>query len=470
VDLRVRVRRARASSIGASASGEWRICEKSYKVNATITEKDGERSGSILVEGLGFTAQGSLVKGNARLDACEDEAQKWVKDSGASMSARDATNVVAVGLEILTKERVKGVADVDVPEVLFDLLRSTLGLSNLDQLECSTEVSHDDAEDQESNDDEDSKDGEDSDEAGGEENENFDDARAENVPAARPREEWKVVVEEEESKDAEQENGFTIGVGSWVEVAKGFCLTGEGTKLQKGWKGLVEAIDGDGNAFISFCDGRKGEWVSPEDFEQLSELEAQSSHEEKNVSKVDDADVGGVDADDVADETLFVSQRMMASIKGKLAKGTVPTHTDITKLLDTSTLTEDEELVSLDVSILGIPSLDLLSSKQAAAEWTAAFVKKHGLKSAAELCVKAELDEENEEEDEEEEEEEECEEEENGKELEIEDKGKGDGIHSLGGIAKKNSVQQGKRVMPDKIEEEARNEPGRKRLRARAGA
>merc|ERR1712048_725108 len=139
---------------------------------------------------------------------------------------------------------------------------------------------------------------------------------------------------------------------------------------------------------------------------------------------------------------------------------------DITKLLDTSTLTEDEELVSLDVSILGIPSLDLLSSKQAAAEWTAAFVKKHGLKSAAELCVKAELDEENEEE----EEEEECEEEENGKELEIEDKGKGDGIPSLGGIAKKNSVQQGKRVMPDKIEEEARNEPGRKRLRARAGA
>merc|ERR1712187_858733 len=105
------------------------------------------------------------------------------------------------------------------------------------------------------------------------------------------------------------------------------------------------------------------------------------------------------------------------------------THTDITKLLDTSTLTEDEELVSLDVSILGIPSLDLLSSKQATAEWTAAFVKKHGLKSAAELCVKAELDEENEEE-EEEEEEEECEEGENGKELEI-DKGKGDGIHSL---------------------------------------
>ena len=36
------------------------------------------------------------------------------------MSAKDCKRVVAVGLEILTKEKVKGVADVDVPEIVFD--------------------------------------------------------------------------------------------------------------------------------------------------------------------------------------------------------------------------------------------------------------------------------------------------------------------------------------------------------------
>merc|ERR1712151_513428 len=293
----------------------------------------------------------------------------------------------------------------------------------------------------ESNDDEESKDGEESDEAGEEVHED-EEEEIEREPVAKQREEWKVVVEgEEEGKDDDQDKNNAMSIGSCVEVIKSFNLTGEGTRLQKGWKGIVEEIDGDGNAFIGFCDGRKGEWVSHEDFEELSKLEPEKGHEEKDAAKREEAEAEDVDDEDVADETLFVSQRAMASIKGKLAKAVVPTQADISKLLDTTTFAEDEELVSLDLSILGIPSPDALSSKQAVAQWTATFVKKHGLKRAAELCLKAELDEEDEDNEEEaEEEEEEEDEEEKHEDVKVEEEAKKTDKVSPGGVANRVKV------------------------------
>merc|ERR1712228_1165929 len=81
---------------------------------------------------------------------------------------------------------------------------------------------------------------------------------------------------------------------------------------------------------------------------------------------------------------------MMALIKGKLDKGSVPTPADITQLLDVSAFPEDEELVSIDLSVLGIAtSPDVFTSKQAATQEATALIKKYGLKGAAEQCVKA---------------------------------------------------------------------------------
>merc|ERR1712187_117537 len=159
--------------------------------------------------------------------------------------------------------------------------------------------------------------------------------------------------------------------------------------------------------------------------------------------------------------TLFVSQRVLASIKGKLAKGIVPSQADITQLLDSSTLSEDEELVSIDLSILEIPSPDAVGSKQGVAHWTKSLVKKHGLKGTAELFVKAELDEAEDDEDEGDESEE--------AEVDVEEEKPEEAAHGNVANTEKATVQA-KRAMMKCANNEADEEPGRKRPRAKAAA
>merc|ERR1712232_1330204 len=189
----------------------------------------------------------------------------------------------------------------------------------------------------------------------------------------------------------EAEKSKPFEAGDKGEVISDFRLQGTPVRLQKGWKGVVESIDSDGHAFISFCDGLKGEWVSPEDFKELSKLDKQTIHEEKEAPKAVDVEEDDAEDDDeeVNDDTLLVSERVMALIKGKLDKGNVPTQEDITQLLDVSALPEDEDLVSIDLSVLGIASPDALTSKLVASFEATALIKKHGLKGAAEQCVKA---------------------------------------------------------------------------------
>merc|ERR1712232_1063302 len=258
----------------------------------------------------------------------------------------------------------------------------------------------------------------------------------------------------------EAEKSKPFEAGDKGEVISDFRLQGTPVRLQKGWKGVVESIDSDGHAFISFCDGLKGEWVSPEDFKELSKLDKQTIHEEKEAPKAVDVEEDDAEDDDeeVNDDTLLVSERVMALIKGKLDKGNVPTQEDITQLLNVSDLPEDD-LVSIDLSVLGIASPEALTSKLVASFETTALIKKHGLKGAAEQCVKArdalssdvQVEEEEDEDDEEEAVDEKVEESE-------------DVVHGTG-VSKEKVEPQAKRLIQKGLVHEGGEEPARKRAR-----
>jgi len=286
----------------------------------------------------------------------------------------------------------------------------------------------------------------------------------------------------------EAEKSENLKTGDKVEVISDFRLQGTPIRLQKGWMGVVENIESDGHAFISFCDGFKGEWVSADDFKELSRVDQPTTHEAKETPRTDGADLTSpesfgplfaADADDaeddeLADETLFVSERVMALIKGKLDKGSVPTQADITQLLDVSALPDDEELVSIDLSVLGIASPDVLTSKQAATQETTALIKKHGLKGAAEQCVKARdalaSDDPVESDECDEEDEEEAEEEEN-EVAPVDEKVEESEEVVHGNCASKEKTEpHAKRSTQKGHAQEGEEEPARKRARAKAGA
>eukprot|EP00929_Paragymnodinium_shiwhaense_P012357 TRINITY_DN11938_c0_g1_i1.p1 TRINITY_DN11938_c0_g1~~TRINITY_DN11938_c0_g1_i1.p1 ORF type:complete len:584 (-),score=211.23 TRINITY_DN11938_c0_g1_i1:12-1730(-) len=130
VDLNIDIDEVKASSksIRASVKGTWKMQGKLYDFSVWATEVKGKiKKGCIDIAGLGFKAAGDLEKGSFGGDA---EVLQWGQLAGAaSMSAQSLRCAVVPALESLARKKATGVADFDVLDVPFRLMKRTLGLA-----------------------------------------------------------------------------------------------------------------------------------------------------------------------------------------------------------------------------------------------------------------------------------------------------------------------------------------------------
>merc|ERR1712129_12779 len=80
------------NSVEVSANGSWKFWGQKYSFSAYIIDTEGDITGQIEIEGLGFLSEDELTEGSF-----DSDAAKWIQSCGITFSKADAIRMVVAG-------------------------------------------------------------------------------------------------------------------------------------------------------------------------------------------------------------------------------------------------------------------------------------------------------------------------------------------------------------------------------------
>jgi len=372
--LRVRVDDADAGncSFSASARGEWGIQGKKYKFSASAVETEGKIvSGKVDVEGLGFSAGDGLKSG--KFD-CDAEAADWAQRAGVQdMPVQDVTRVVVAALDVLAKKRAKGVADIDVLKLSFDLMKSESGVP------CPERVTKP---------------------------KRRLTTKQASVPTPAPPE-AAAAASQASAKARQAEEEAAAEVCATEAVASELSRSRPAPSVDVDKPQVTRAGPGDLlDAFVQSVSSSIGSGPSTVGVEPrgagsggagdergendngrgaVSDVQSAPALPLKDGASMERLESMAANSDEEnCVGTEFVGKAALEAMKAKLASGGEPTAIELVQLLDVDNLPEDEDMVPLELTKLGeeFPTADHRS-------FVDLLISKHGQRKAAELLVSA---------------------------------------------------------------------------------
>lgn len=343
-------------SVSVSARGEWSLHGQSHKIIMAVTECERRHSkGRIEVGGLNFTAAGDLSRGSFAEGA---EAAAWVGSaSGVSgAAASDVTRAVVAALEVLVRKKARGVADVDVLKLAFDLMKKEAGVSTPAPARRRMMGKR----------------------------------SVQSEPLAA-----SVVAEDVEGQEAadftacqfdlasERERGGVSAMPRGIVLRSHDALAAKGTSAASGDAEPEEEEEAEDESQASDEEAKRDEDSPDDGLSQDGEGSAAVEGDGSEDGGVEAKASGGADDDDDCAEAIFAGEKSLKALREKVEGGGAVVVEDLLRALDVESLAEDDDMVPLDASLL--PSgfdQDVLAAVKALA-------KERGALEAAKLLLAA---------------------------------------------------------------------------------
>mmetsp|Transcript_19157 Transcript_19157/g.25737 ORF Transcript_19157/g.25737 Transcript_19157/m.25737 type:complete len:211 (-) Transcript_19157:234-866(-) len=106
------------NSMEGSACGTWGFWGQTYGFSASVTDTEGDETGMIEIEGLGFFAEDDLSE-----CGFESEVADWIQSANMDISEADGIRMTVAGMRVLAKKQASGSCDIDVLGTVFKLMQ-----------------------------------------------------------------------------------------------------------------------------------------------------------------------------------------------------------------------------------------------------------------------------------------------------------------------------------------------------------